>query len=149
MAPPDGDPAASGAAVPPQERSPARQVANAPRATDVAAWALAVLPLAATVLAAGALGIDLGVVSAAALAAAAALVVHDKRRLGAAGTVPLSALPSTWWFLFPPRYLDRRARLLDAPRVQFHASLVCLALALVARAAIAAVVASRLRLIDR
>lgn len=145
-APPDGDPAASGAAPPQsQERSQVRSDGTAPRVTEVAAWALAVLPLAATALyaAAGALGVDLGVVSVAALAAAAVLVVHDKRWLAAAGTVPRSALPSTWWFLFPPCYLARRARLLGAPRTQFHASLACLALALVARAAIAAVFASR------
>lgn len=107
---------------------------------DSLAWVLAILPLAAMALRAmaGALEINLGVVSLTSLAGAAALVVADKRAMAGQGRLRHSALPSTAWFLIAPVYLFKRATVLRAPKTQFWVSLACMALAFAGETASAA-----------
>ena len=115
-------------------------------AQEAPAWGLAYLPLVATLLygLAAAAGVNLAVVSMAAFAGAAGLILLDKRDLTRSGRLPRALLPSTFWFLFPPAYLRRRARRLGAPSNQFWVSMACLALAFVARGAVVVEVASQL-----
>lgn len=86
----------------------------------------------------------MGVVSLAALLAAAALVIIDKRGLIRAGRIPQSSLPSTAWFLFPPTYLLKRANRLGNSKRLFWLSLACLVLAFVTRTAFVAGTATSL-----
>ncbi len=93
---------------------------------------------------AAAAGVNLTVVSMAALAGAAGLIILDKRDLTRSGRLPRALLPSTAWCLFPPAYLRRRAKRLGAPSAQFWVSMACLALAFVARSAVVLEAASQL-----
>lgn len=113
---------------------------------EAPAWALAYLPLVATLFygLAAIAGVSLSVVSVATLAGAAGLIVLDRRDLARSGRLARSLSPSTLWCLFPPAYLRRRARLLGAPSVQFWVSIACLALAFVARGAVVVEAASQL-----
>ncbi len=107
------------------------------RSHDTLAWVLAFLPLGTALLhsVADAIGLHPGVVSVAALAGSAALIVTDKRDLARTGRLPATAAPSTAWFLFPPGYLRRRARLLGEPGGRFWISLACMGLAFASRTA--------------
>ena len=119
-------------------------------AQEAPAWGLAYLPLMATLLygLAAAAGINLALVSMAMLAGAAGLVLLDKRDLARSGRLPRAVLPSTAWCLFPPAYLRRRAKRLGAPSTQFWVAMACLALAFVARGAVAVEAASQLAATD-
>lgn len=124
---------------------PVSPAARTPVAQKRWAWALALLPMAATAFLVPlvSIGLDGAWVTLFVVLASAALVIVDRRDLIRTGRLPSSSLPSTAWFLFPPAYLSRRARLLGAPKTQFWVSLGCLLLAFVARTAIAvAIIAS-------
>ena len=105
---------------------------------DALAWGLAFLPLATALafVVAWLSGLNTGLVSLATLAAAAAIIVVDRRDLARSGRLPRSASPSTAWCLFPPAYLLRRARRLGTSKVQFWICLACLVLAFAARVAV-------------
>ena len=140
---PDGIPASGatgGAALPP----------SGVAAQEAPAWGLAYLPLVATLLygLAAAAGVNLAVVSVAALAGAAGLIILDKRDLAKSGRLPRALLPSTAWCLFPPAYLRRRAKRLGAPSAQFWVSMACLVLAFVARGAVVVEAASQMAATD-
>lgn len=109
-----------------------------PGAQDAPAWTLAFLPLATSLfyILAMLANVNVGVVSLATVVGSAALVVLDRRDLVRTGRLPHSRLPSMTWFLFPPTYLFKRARRLDAPRNLFWTSVGCLVLAFIVRAAV-------------
>ena len=97
---------------------------------DPLGWAIAAAPLAASALT---LSLALVIAEAAtrftsllAIAATAALVVADKRRI-AGSRCDKGPLPSTAWFLVPPVYLWKRASVLGFSRRLFWMNLVFVA----------------------
>ena len=123
---------------------PVLPAARMPVAQEGWAWALAVLPMVETAFLAPLvlIGLDWTWVTLFSMLASVALVIVDKRDLVRTRGLLSSSLPSTAWFLFPPAYLSRRAKLLRAPRTQFWVCLGCLLLAFVARVAIAVAMAT-------
>ena len=112
---------------------------------DPLGWAIAAAPLAASALTLmlALLGAEAAtsVTSMLAIAATAALVVADRRRIAAAKTGD-RPMPSAAWFLVPPAYLWKRATALGLTRRLFWANIgfgvAAFALGIAATVAVAA-----------
>ena len=118
----------------------------ASQSNETLAWVLAALPAAVLVVSlilvpsGSTVGVD--ALSGLALAASAALVVVDKRRVAASGAAAGAALPATAWFLVPPVYLWKRANRLGRSKAQAWTWMGCSLAAVVVPFAFAILLAS-------